>query len=131
MSKHTPGPWIVGGHGQVVAPGKLVVNMTINGGTYEETKANARLIAAATAMLELLEKILTEDVLLVRVCSPEGIRRDDLHREITDVVWRVNNGTCADCGSPLNDSVDNVESGRCRACDFDEYKRDVIATSRS
>lgn len=55
MSKHTPGPW--SNDGTEVGTGILheikIAKCCLVG--YEETRANARLIAAAPEMLELLE----------------------------------------------------------------------------
>lgn len=55
MSKHTPGPW--SNDGSEVGTGILheikIAKCCLVG--YEETRANARLIAAAPEMLELLE----------------------------------------------------------------------------
>lgn len=55
MSKHTPGPW--SNDGSEVGTGILheikIAKCCLVG--YDETRANARLIAAAPEMLELLE----------------------------------------------------------------------------
>lgn len=46
MSKHTPGPWFVDAHNNVLAEGCLVAFPSVAAGL-EKQEANARLIAAA------------------------------------------------------------------------------------
>ena len=68
MSKYTPGPWRTDpdlGHEQVLGPDGIIVAdcsifaMVKNGSTPERNRANARLIAAAPELLELLEQHVT------------------------------------------------------------------------
>jgi hypothetical protein len=62
MSKHTPGPWEVGGYGGVVIPvnrnGSIICSMHGRDSTYQgdNCKDNARLIAAAPDLLEALKE---------------------------------------------------------------------------
>lgn len=69
MSKHTPGPWEVripsstaARHPVYIVGGDLILAaISVPGGAYEDLRvahANARLIAAAPAMLEALEEML-------------------------------------------------------------------------
>lgn len=55
MSKHTPGPWRVDTHCNVMHKDAMVAFPCISGGLNQE--ANARLIAAAPDLLEALEDI--------------------------------------------------------------------------
>lgn len=60
MSKPTPGPWKAG-HRTVSAPEtdeRLGLDVRLYGGSRDDNKANARLIAAAPDMLDALEAIL-------------------------------------------------------------------------
>jgi hypothetical protein len=59
MSKHTPGPWTVGGPTGYFY--QLEINPSIGKvyGAGEELKANARLIAAAPELLEVLEELMS------------------------------------------------------------------------
>ena len=66
MPKHTPGPWeTVGGLGVYTQdqPGKPVRQIVHNtkGADREEARANARLIAAAPEMLDLLRSIISHE----------------------------------------------------------------------
>ena len=57
MSKHTPGPWKAT-HCTVSAPeteDRLGFTFNVRNGNRDDTKANARLIAAAPDMLEALK----------------------------------------------------------------------------
>ncbi len=57
MAEHTPGPWVQDKWGHVQDTGGRGVRfegVTIAGRSTEETKANARLIAAAPDLLEAL-----------------------------------------------------------------------------
>lgn len=66
-SKHTPGEWTVDyDHNQnftdiikvnVIAGKKKIFSASNGGGDFEEQEANAKLIAAAPELLEVLEKI--------------------------------------------------------------------------
>lgn len=56
---HTPGPWNATPHGSVRDPNGLSIAMADDyGKSQEERAANARLIAAAPALLEALERSL-------------------------------------------------------------------------
>ena len=62
MPKHTPGPWRTMVAGATVwSEGRLICDPS-NGNAYptDEHKANARLIASAPEMLEVLERALHE-----------------------------------------------------------------------
>jgi hypothetical protein len=67
MSKHTPGPWTVGGPTGYI--NQLEINPCIGVvyGAGEELRANARLIAAAPNLLEALEDL---------VCLAEAAMRE-------------------------------------------------------
>lgn len=52
--KHTPGPWWNSGLEIGTAPMMAIKTTKADGASYEESKANARLIAAAPKMLEIL-----------------------------------------------------------------------------
>lgn len=56
-AKHTPGPWATDGGDTVVAMGNQVVVTAPapDGASFDEMKANARLIAAAPDLLEALQ----------------------------------------------------------------------------
>jgi hypothetical protein len=62
-SSHTPGPWVADSHGHILAHGgttNVASTWTTPDGNYPEGrpyKANARLLAAAPALLEALERI--------------------------------------------------------------------------
>ena len=56
MSTHTPGPWTVDAHRNIMATGGLVAFPGISAGFDQE--ANARLIAAAPDLLGALEEVL-------------------------------------------------------------------------
>lgn len=59
MSEHTPGPWAVSnqwGATQVGPPSGSVAVVTINQGV-EQAQANARLIAAAPELLEMVAQL--------------------------------------------------------------------------
>lgn len=56
MNKHTPGPWFVDLYGDVQANGEDVARV-VGGGGFDQTQANADLIAAAPTMLEALQHI--------------------------------------------------------------------------
>ena len=63
MSKHTTGPWHVSADGKIVydEQGWAVADATVFHGRHsgvDEAKANARLIAASTDLLESLQSIL-------------------------------------------------------------------------
>lgn len=58
MSKHTPGPWSVGGSTEYINQLRIEPTIGIVFGAGDEIKANARLIAAAPEMLEALEAII-------------------------------------------------------------------------
>lgn len=64
MSWRTPGPWRANAHGtSVTAPeteDALALNVRIVGGNPKVNKANARLIAAAPDMLEVLQAFVKE-----------------------------------------------------------------------
>ena len=58
MSAHTPGPWTQDKYGAVITPnGRILVTdgVAFSGQSTPETKANARLIAAAPELLEALK----------------------------------------------------------------------------
>ena len=55
MNKHTPGPWFVDAHNNVLAEGCLVAFPSVAAGL-EKQEANARLIAAAPELLGALQK---------------------------------------------------------------------------
>ena len=55
MNKHTPGPWFVDAHTNVLAEGCLVAFPSVAAGL-EKQEANARLIAAAPELLGALQK---------------------------------------------------------------------------
>lgn len=61
MSKHTPGPWTIGGSrdwsGWVVGPESTPPVATIGQGV-EEWRANGKLIAAAPELLEAVQRAL-------------------------------------------------------------------------
>ena len=57
MNKHTPGPWFVDAHNNVLAEGCLVAFPSVAAGL-EKQEANARLIAAAPDLLEAIEGLL-------------------------------------------------------------------------
>lgn len=79
MSKHTPGPWKLDRNSVLIpiAPYEWAE-------AYGGTEANARLIAAAPMMLELLKRLLpiAEDAAesLGRFCSDEGWAQEDMDR---------------------------------------------------
>ncbi|MBY9208774.1 hypothetical protein ACIUZ0_37070 [Pseudomonas aeruginosa] len=84
MSKHTPGPWHVGGpnkctiydkHGQRLANSFEGVMATQR--TDSECEANARLIAAAPEMLGALQHI------------EEYWNRDSNEQAMTDALWHI------------------------------------------
>lgn len=59
-SEHTPGPWETNTlYSKVITPTKEICDVSVNaneeGFTYDEWRANARLIAAAPDLLEALE----------------------------------------------------------------------------
>lgn len=58
MSKHTPGPWVVGNVGEVVAGGTTLADVY---GDDEQADVDARLIAAAPDLLAALEDIARGD----------------------------------------------------------------------
>jgi hypothetical protein len=58
--KHTPGPWWASGLEVGTVPMMDIKVARVSGATLDEARANARLIAAAPAMLEALEKISSE-----------------------------------------------------------------------
>lgn len=65
MSGHTPGPWRFDAeYGRVEADGRRVCDMPSAGLSLypEEYEANARLIAAAPAMLEALRRIASQSL---------------------------------------------------------------------
>lgn len=55
MSKHTPGPWWANGIEVGAGPLMQVKVAKAGGATYEEAKANAKLLAAAPDLLKALE----------------------------------------------------------------------------
>lgn len=55
MSEHTPGPWVVGNVGEVVAGGTTLADVY---GDDEQADVDARLIAAAPDLLAALELLL-------------------------------------------------------------------------
>ena len=55
MSKHTPGPWSVGGPTEYAFQLSIEPSIGVVFGGGEEVQANARLIAAAPEMLEALD----------------------------------------------------------------------------
>ncbi|MDP3273417.1 hypothetical protein [Limnobacter sp.] len=66
MSKHTQGPWIQAIHSptDVIANGETMIAMTregLNGISREQAIANARLIAAAPDLLELVCRLASPD----------------------------------------------------------------------
>lgn len=58
MSKHTPGPWRVGGKGEYLNQLNIEPCVGVAYGHDIELIANARLIAAAPELLEALEELL-------------------------------------------------------------------------
>ena len=64
-AKHTPGPWTQDKYGNVKTPsgGMLVTDgVALGGYSTEETRANARLIAAAPELLEALKDIVDNGI---------------------------------------------------------------------
>ncbi len=61
MSKHTPGPWTKNKYGELLGPDGRTITVWDAGIAFGQrsstTEANARLIAAAPSMLEVLKKI--------------------------------------------------------------------------
>lgn len=57
MSKHTPGPWLLDGLKVRPAVWDGVVIAEVRSGLWEESEANARLIASAPMLLELLQDL--------------------------------------------------------------------------
>lgn len=56
--KFTTGDWFVSGSTEVVSmPAQCKITNSVSGNNYEESKANAKLIAAAPDMFEALESI--------------------------------------------------------------------------
>lgn len=55
MSEHTPGPWVVGNVGEVVAGGTTLADVY---GDDEQADVDARLIAAAPDLLAALEDMI-------------------------------------------------------------------------
>lgn len=87
MSKPTPGPWEVDGRQVCIVRGCALA--TIHGDDSRAT-ANARLIAAAPTMLELLRR--TADVLRMRGARPgdgSDLLYDDVLRELTRIDGEV------------------------------------------
>ncbi len=64
MNKHTPGPWntiwIDGTHVIDANGGKTDIAHIINRGNPDTTEANARLVAAATDLLEACQAVIDE-----------------------------------------------------------------------
>lgn len=59
--KHTPGPWSQDKYGNVISADKETIKVegvSLSGRSTEETRANARLIAAAPELLAALEAML-------------------------------------------------------------------------
>lgn len=65
MNKHTPGPWFVDAHNNVLAEGCLVAFPSVAAGL-EKQEANARLIAAAPELLAALECLCSFDKPLIQ-----------------------------------------------------------------
>ena len=60
MSKHTPGPWRVGGRGEYLNQLNIEPCIGVAYGHDVELIANARLIAAAPDLLEALEALIED-----------------------------------------------------------------------
>lgn len=60
MSAHTPGPWWHSGLEVGTEPVMAVKVARVSGATHDEARANARLIAAAPALLAKLEQLAGE-----------------------------------------------------------------------
>ena len=61
MSKHTPGPWSYVGetHGFYVGKPGIRLAAVMGAGGVEEEEANARLIAAAPELLDIVQRFVT------------------------------------------------------------------------
>ena len=60
MSKHTPGPWTQDEYGDVITPNRKTLvteGIALGGRSTPETRANARLIAAAPELLAMLKDL--------------------------------------------------------------------------
>jgi hypothetical protein len=80
MSKHTPGPWTQDKYGDVTdASGQTirVEGVALTGRSTEESRANARLIAAAPELLEALQAMVKE--FGFDVVHPQGLVHDEPH----------------------------------------------------
>lgn len=84
MSKHTPGPWSVDVHRNVLGPdGKMVAFPCIQDGQNEV--ANARLIAAAPELLKSLIEILP--------MAKDSLSHPNLSVEILDAIAAITKAT--------------------------------------
>lgn len=79
--KGTKGKWMVSGDNQVVSmPSQCKVAYRISGWSYDETKANIRLIATAPELLQSLSR-------LTEICSKDRITdRDSFYKEFDEAV---------------------------------------------
>lgn len=60
--KHTKGEWFVSGSDQIVSmPSQCKIANRVSGWNQEEAEANAKLIAAAPELLEVLQTIENDD----------------------------------------------------------------------
>ena len=74
MSKFTPGPWALDRWGAVCHANKQLVvveGVALSGRSTDETRANARLIAAAPELLDALKYC-------AAVCAGEALNKSDL-----------------------------------------------------
>ena len=78
MSKHTPGPWSVGGPTEYAYQLRIDPSIGVVYGGGEEVQANAHLIAAAPELLEALDYALA--------VADEGLRLGPEWREKTRAV---------------------------------------------
>ena len=77
--KHTPGPWAVSAsETRVIAPMRHVICADIQGRTFAECQANARLIAAAPDLLDALELAMSY------IRNDHGRNPLDVRREAVD-----------------------------------------------
>lgn len=86
-TKHTTGPWRVGDNGATVFGPKTsetlrtIATLTKVPMVLNETKANARLIAAAPEMLEALEEFL--------LCGPNAGHNQDLLEQVKNTIKKA------------------------------------------